>query len=88
MVLGVVEVLVSDEELDGLAQRVELLRQGVGNVPFAPVTILDAAAQRLDAGALELVAGDEQFVPCFGRCLGIEAGLFEQRFVVAELGNL
>ncbi len=77
------EVLVAHEKLHRLAETVEVLHQAMADVPFAPVAVLNAAADRLGARRFQLVAGNQQFVPGLGRVFRVEAGLLEKHLVVA-----
>ena len=62
VILRIAEVPLSGEKIDGLAGAVDVLRQGMAEEPFAPIAVLDAAADRGDALGLQLVAGIESQV--------------------------
>ena len=83
VIFGVAEIPLAGEEVDRLSGRVDVLRERVAEEPFAPIAVLNAAADRGNALGLQLVAGAEEIIPRLGRIFGVESRLFEQIFVVA-----
>ena len=73
VILGLPEIALAREQADDFTGTVDVLAKGVAEIPFAPIAVLDSAADRRDAGGLQLFAGGQELVPGRRRLVRVKA---------------